>query len=289
MKQSKTIFIAVAACLLFSSSDVVAQRTRGVSSGSSGGRVEIRSRSVTSYSSSSNSSGSNYSYNTGGQSGGGCVSYSDAFRNLDNYYRMYSTNNNNHGGSATIGYREVDYNNKSSACSLFDVFAKENVLRASYPIYGYEVSKRKATKGSLLIPRSSGDLYYRDGIFFSKSLRNTRKFVINKPCSGIHVPYIPTTHREYIVDETTYYYFYGTFYVYDASACEYVVVAPPVGLTVNKLPDYAKKVVVDGQSYYIVDNVVYKAVGTDGKDKYEVTNLDRKTMYYIKDYFASAK
>ena len=68
-----------------------------------------------------------------------------------------------------------------------------------------------------------------------------------------------------------------------------MVVAPPVGLTVNNLPDYAKKVVVDGNSYYIVDNVVYKAVWTEGKCSYVVTKLDRKDIPQVKEHLASAK
>ena len=63
-----------------------------------------------------------------------------------------------------------------------------------------------------------------------------------------------------------------------------IVIGPGLGTS-----DYAKKIEMGNNSYYIVYNVLYKAIRSEGKEKYEVTNLDRKTMYYIKDYFASAK
>jgi hypothetical protein len=176
-----------------------------------------------------------------------------------------------------------------SAVSVFDAFSNYNILNAYFPVYGHKVGKRTATKESLLIPRQAGDYYYRDGIFFSKSLNSNRRFVIDKPCSGLRVPDIPASRNEYIVNGVSYYYYYGTFYIYDASTSEYVVVTPPVGLVVNSMPAYAMKIVINDNSYYVVDNVLYKAIRSEGKEKYEVTNLDRKTMYYIKDYFASAK
>lgn len=275
MKHSKFISVVIATLLLFCSADAFAQRSRGGKG--SGGRSSGGARSVSKASNSSKSSSSSC-----------CVTPQHVYLHYNESLYNY------HQGLFDKSTRALDANCgvgslTKSAPSLFDVFSNYDILNSYFPVYGHKVGKRTATKESLLIPRQAGDYYYRDGVFFSKSLNSNRRYVIDKPCSGLRVPDIPASRNEYIVNGVSYYYYYGTFYIYDNFTSEYVVVAPPVGLTVNKLPDYAKKVVVDGQSYYIVDNVVYKAVGTDGKDKYEVTNLDRKTMYYIKDYFASAK
>lgn len=275
MKHSKFISVVIATLLLFCSADAFAQRSRGGKG--SGGRASGGARSVSKASNSSKSSSSSC-----------CVAPQHVYLHYNE--RLY----NYHQELFDKSTRALDANCgvgslTKSAPSLFDAFSNYNILNAYFPVYGHKVGKRTATKESLLIPRQAGDYYYRDGIFFSKSLNSNRRYVIDRPCSGLRVPDIPASRNEYIVNGVSYYYYYGTFYIYDNFTSEYVVVTPPVGLVVNKLPDYAKKVVVDGQSYYIVDNVVYKAVGTDGKKKYEVTNLDRKTMYYIKDYFASAK
>ena len=280
MKQTRFISVVIAALLLFCSADAFAQRSRG-GSGSSVGRMEGSSRSVSRVSPSSNSSSSSVS----------CKRYSSRSCSTPRPTFVPSNLVYNHYYDNTRLGKESNYGTSAitNTGSLIGVFSKDYLLTGFIPVYGYEVSKRTATKESLFIPRASGDYYYRDGVFFSKSLKNDRKYVIDRPCCGIRVPEIPASRLEYVVDDVPYYYYYGTFYVYDASASEYVVVVPPVGLTLNNLPDYAKKVVVDGNSYYIVDNVVYKAVWTEGKCRYEVTKLDRKDIPQVKERMASAQ
>lgn len=285
MKQTRFFSVVIATLLLFCSADAFAQRSRG-GSGSSGGRMNGSSRSVSRASQSSSNSSSRSVY---------CPRYSSRSCTTP---RPSSSSSRTLFASDHFGYvnevwhdQRVNYGSSSitNSGSLFDVFSKDDAFTGYFPVYGYEVSRRTATKESLFIPRASGDYYYRDGIFFSKSLKNDHKYVINKPCCGIRVPEIPASRREYVVNDIPYYYFYGTFYVYDTTTSEYVVVAPPAGLTVNNLPAFAKKVEVDGKSYYIVDNVVYKAVWTEGKCRYEVTRLDIKEVHQIKALMASAK
>ena len=289
MKQSRLIYAVIAACMLFCSADVFAQRSRG---GGSGGRMGGGSSSG-SHSSSGSGSISGYSKSSSGpccEARGGFVSYSEAFRNLDNYKNSSSSMNYSYSGSSAAVINGVaddrDYVFKSS---LFDVFSKKNMLIAPYPIFGYEVSKKTATKESVLISRPSGDFYYRDGIFFSQSPKNSRKYVIHKPCCGFRVPNIPASRREYVVNDISYYYFYGTFYIYDDSTSEYVVVAPPAGLVLNKLPRGARVVEVGDTRYYIVGNVLYKALCSEEKCKFEVAKLDRKEMRLVRDFLASSK
>ena len=282
MKQTRFFSVVIATLMLFCSADAFAQRSRG-GSGSSGGRSSGGPRTVCKASKSSNSSSASVSCKR--YSSRSCTTPRPAYVPSNLVYNHYY----DHIFDKSDHNRSVGVSQITNTGSLFDVFSKDDALTGYFPVYGYEVSKRTATKESLFIPRASGDFYYRDGVFFSKSLKNDHKYVINKPCSGIRVPYIPDSRREYVIDNISYYFFYGTFYVYDASTSEYVVVAPPVGLTVNNLPDYAKKVVVDGNSYYIVDNVVYKAVWTEGKCSYVVTKLDRKDIPQVKERLASEK
>lgn len=304
MKQSRLISVVIATILMLCSADAFAQRSRGGGSGSSGGRMEGGPRPVykvssSSQSSSGSSSGSSSrsSYSSGyskgsccgGQVRSGGYFYNDAFRNRDYNYNSFSMNNSYYGSPSTIGYGLADDNDHVFTCSLFDVFSKKNMLIAPYPIFGYEVSKRTATKESILISRPSGDFYYRDGIFFSQSPKNSRKYVIHKPCCGFRVPNIPSSRREYVVNDISYYYFYGTFYIYDDSTSEYVVVAPPAGLVLNKLPRGARVVEVGDNRYYIVGNVLYKALCSEEKCKFEVAKLDRKEMRLVRDFLASSK
>lgn len=274
MKQSRFICAAIAACMLFCSADIFAQRSRD--GGGSGGRMEGGSRSV-SYSSSgsgSHSGSSSRSYSSsssccGEQVRGGYVP-SEAFRNPDN--------------SGSRGYNSSGMYSGDDSFVIF--FSKKDVLRSSCPNYGYEVSKRTATKGSILIHHSIGDLYYRDGIFFSKCPEG-RKYAIYKPNCGLHVPVIPVTSSVYELNGTTYYYYYATYYTFDESTFDFVVVTPPVGLVVDKIPCDAKEIIVDDEYYYfyIVGNILYKEVDS----KYEVAMLDKEAMHQIKDFLASNK
>lgn len=168
-------------------------------------------------------------------------------------------------------------------------FSTNDVLNSSCTNFGFEVSKRKATKESLLVSRQAGDFYYRDGIFFSPSKENGNKYEIQKPNSGLSVPVLPASSKVYEFEGVSYYYYYDTYYVFDKSRLEYVVVAPPVGLVVDVLPCDAQAVMVDDSRYMITDNVLYKDVSSDKEVKYEVARLDKETMYLIKDYLASAR
>ena len=168
-------------------------------------------------------------------------------------------------------------------------FSTNDVLNSSCTNFGFEVSKRKATKESLLVSRQAGDFYYRDGIFFSPSKENGNKYEIQKPNSGLSVPVLPASSKVYEFEGVSYYYYYDTYYVFDKSRLEYVVVAPPVGLVVDVLPCDAQAVMVENSRYMITDNVLYKDVSSDKEVKYEVARLDKETMYLIKDYLASAR
>ena len=277
MKQSKFISVVIATLLLFCSADAFAQRFRG---GGSGGRMEGSSRSENRVSQSSSSSCSKSrpksSTNTvyvgrprsGDYSSGAFNSY---YTHLGGRY---------YTPIVSIARPAYNFDEKSSAI----YFSKKEVLSAPCPNFGYQVSKRTATKGSVMIPHSTGDLYYRDGIFFSKC-SDSRKYAIRKPSSGVHVPVLPITSSVYELNGTTYYYNYATYYTFDESTFDFVVVTPPVGLVVDNVPCDAKEIIVDDEHYYIVGNVLYKEVDS----KYEVTKLDKDALHQIKDFLASAK
>ena len=258
MKQSRFISVVIATLLLFCSADVFAQRSRG---GGSGGRME-GGRSSGNHS----SSGSGYSSVShsglglccGGQVRGG--GFSEA---LQNYYTSHENKR------ADNRYR---YTGRSSESDSI-----------------FEVSGKTATTGSFLISHSTGDFYYRNGLYYVKSPRNDRKYVIHKPYCGFRVPYIPASRSVYAINDISYYFYCGTYYVYDASTSEYVVVTPPVGLVVDRYPYGAEGVVVDDELYYIYDDVLYKAVGPKKTQKYEISELDEEAMHLIKDFLASTK
>jgi hypothetical protein len=70
-----------------------------------------------------------------------------------------------------------------------------------------------------------------------------------------------------------YYYYNGTYYE-NVNQHEYVVVAPPVGALVESIPDNFQELVINGDTYYIVDGVQYRATLYNNEIWYEVIKND---------------
>ena len=67
---------------------------------------------------------------------------------------------------------------------------------------------------------------------------------------------LPVGYTTVYVGGDPYYYYGGNYYVPDSD--QYRVVAPPIGATVNYLPSGAKSVVIDGVTYYELDDTWYR-------------------------------
>lgn len=68
---------------------------------------------------------------------------------------------------------------------------------------------------------------------------------------------------------TEYFYNDGVFYVKGADG-QYKVIVPPAGALVESLPDDYETIELQGQTYYKVDDTVYRMVVSDGKALFEV-------------------
>ncbi len=75
--------------------------------------------------------------------------------------------------------------------------------------------------------------------------------------------------QSYADASVKYYYQDGTFYIINASG-EYEVIVPPAGALVSELPDDYETITLGGNTYYRVDETVYRPVIVDGKPCLEV-------------------
>ena len=167
MKHSKFISVVIATLLLFCSADAFAQRSRGGKG--SGGRTQGYSRSA-SKTLSPRSMLRNVSY----PNSGCCV-------------RSYESYRLSGEPITSIAPQRSPGVTKPTPKPTAVYFSTNDVLNSSCTNFGFEVSKRKATKESLLVSRQAGDFYYRDGIFFSPSKENGNKYersVITEPGKG---------------------------------------------------------------------------------------------------------
>jgi hypothetical protein len=164
------------------------------------------------------------------------------------------------------GYKEVKHIRSAGS---------ESSNNYSTPHFGERVSKRRATKNSFQIRHSDGIYHYRDGIFY---LQKEDTYVIHEPHVGFRVPTIPVGRREYTFDGTAYYYYYGTFYVFNPVVKMYDVAVPPVGAIVDWIPRDAEMKEMSGETYYIVNGVKYKEVSLSVANSkwYQVVAVDTK-------------
>ncbi|MCQ2189939.1 MAG: DUF6515 family protein [Paludibacteraceae bacterium] len=246
MKQTKLIFATVATCLLLGAGNAFAQRSHNSGSASSSpastksvSAAPSSSKSVSAASSSSNAHSSN----------------STAVRNEKNSPRRVER-----GPVATSSPNKHLQPHKVTPSANYH----------KQPQHGQVVPMKKATKKAHVIKHHTGDYYYRDGIFYRY---HNNKYVIHHPHVGFRVASIPS-YRTVWVNGVSYYYYYGTFYTYMAPSREYVVVAPPVGAIVESIPEGYEKIDINGNTYYTVGGVQYKAVIFNGEIWYEVIKVD---------------
>jgi Family of unknown function (DUF6515) len=110
------------------------------------------------------------------------------------------------------------------------------------------------------------NLYYHGGRYYN-SVGNTYS-VIAAPI-GLRVKVLPVGHRRIFIGAVPHYYYGGVYY--RQTGDEYEAVEPSVGTIVPELPtDNVEEVVIDGQTLYEYDNVLYKSIVTKRGVQYEV-------------------
>ncbi len=245
MKQTKLIFAAIATCLLFSSADVLAQRAHGGSESS----ARTTSTAKVSASPSSSSSSSN------------------------KVSKAHNSSRVEQSARSTTPPKRVERGPVATSSPNKKLQPHKVAPSANYhkqPRHGEIVSMKKATKKSQVIHHHTGSYYYRDGIYYRF---HNNQYMIHHPHVGFRVSSIPS-YRTVWVNGVSYYYYYGTFYSYMAPSREYVVVAPPVGAIVESIPEGYEKIDINGNTYYTVGGVQYKAVIFNGEIWYEVIKVD---------------
>lgn len=75
-----------------------------------------------------------------------------------------------------------------------------------------------------------------------------------------------------MVKNTTNYYYGGSYY--EKGDGKYTVVAPIAGAVVEHLPEGGQEVKIGDQTYVKVGETYYQPLHIDGKDKYEVVQVE---------------
>ena len=137
------------------------------------------------------------------------------------------------------------------------------------PKQGQHIAPRKAEKHSQYIKHNGINFYYKNGVFYK---HNGKEYIVHRAYPGMRVRVIPEA-RRIVIGNVHYWYYYGTFYRIVDSTREYEVVVPPVGAIVESIPDGYEKLEIDGNTYYIVNGVQYRAIIYNGEIWYEVIKV----------------
>lgn len=137
------------------------------------------------------------------------------------------------------------------------------------PKQGQHIAPRKAEKHSQYIKHNGINFYYKNGVFYK---HNGKEYIVHRAYPGMRVTVIPEG-RHIVIGNVHYWYYYGTFYRWLDHVREYEVVVPPVGAIVESIPDGYEKLIIDGNTYYIVNGIQYQAIVYNGEIWYEVIKV----------------
>ena len=84
----------------------------------------------------------------------------------------------------------------------------------------------------------------------------------------------PPVRRRLVINETTNNYYYGGTY-YEKSDSGYTVVPPTAGSVVENLPEGGEEVKIGDVTYVKIGEVYYQPIQKDGKNMYEVVNVEK--------------
>lgn len=138
-------------------------------------------------------------------------------------------------------------------------------------IYHYGYCATVLPKGAYRRVYNGINYYYVDNVFY-RPYGNT--YIVCRPPVGATFAHavIGAALTALIVrntlDNSRYYYNNGVYY--SRRNDRYTVIEAPVGALVSQLPDGYEEVVIDGNLYYQVDNVLYKTTVYSGLPYFEV-------------------
>jgi hypothetical protein len=123
---------------------------------------------------------------------------------------------------------------------------------------------------AIVVSVNNQPYYYDSGVYYIES--NGGYTVVQAP-AGATIKVLPEGSQTVVVNETTNNYYYGgTFY--EKSDSGYTVVPPTAGTLVENLPEGGEEVKIGDVTYVQYGETYYQPVLIDGKNMYEVVNVE---------------
>ena len=123
---------------------------------------------------------------------------------------------------------------------------------------------------AIIVSVENQHYHYDQGVYYAQA--NGGYTVVQAPV-GATITTLPPQSQTVVVNETTNNYYYGGTY-YEKSDKGYTVVPPTAGTVVENLPDGGKEVKMGSQNYVKVGETYYQPIQQDGKNMYEVADVE---------------
>lgn len=133
--------------------------------------------------------------------------------------------------------------------------------------WGFFVATLAAT--AIIISVENQQYHYDQGVYYIES--DGGYTVVQAPV-GATIKVLPENSQTVVVNETTNNYYYGGTY-YEKSSDGYTVVPPTSGTIVENLPEGGEEVKIGDVTYVQYGETYYQPVQVDGKDMYEVVDV----------------
>jgi len=135
--------------------------------------------------------------------------------------------------------------------------------------WGFFIGALTAT--AIVVSVNNAKYHYDQGVFYEESQGG---YTAVQAPNGAVVPDIPDNAQQVVIEQnvTNNYYYGGTYY--EKGSDGYTVVPPQAGSLVEGLPEGAEEVKIGDVTYVQYGDTFYQPVKVDGKDMYEVVQIE---------------
>jgi hypothetical protein len=134
--------------------------------------------------------------------------------------------------------------------------------------WGFVVATLATT--AVIVSIHNQQYHYDQGVYYVAA---SGGYTVVPAPVGATITTLPPNTQTVVVNQTTNNYYYGGTY-YEKTDKGYTVVPPTAGTIVEKLPEGGKEVTIGSQKYVQFGETYYQPVKKDGKDVYEVVEVE---------------
>jgi hypothetical protein len=136
--------------------------------------------------------------------------------------------------------------------------------------WGFFVATLATT--AIIVSIENQKYHYDQGVWYAPT---TGGYTVVQAPVGATVTTVPANTQTVVVNNVTNNYYGGAYYEKQSDG-SYKVVPPPAGAVVDNLPEGGTEVKIGDQTYVKIGETYYAPIKVDGKDKYEVVQVEKE-------------